>query len=186
MSSDGIVEVRPVRPEGKLTPHESATLRDWRLTADPASGTLTLTGDKSAFGSGQPRVFPLPSTGRPDAVTTICLATHHWEIMPRSGATWRMLLLDREDRLVGAGIPRNHPQVLRLFPPEVFEPFKALGIRVVSEWYDTTQALEAAHPGAAGRVAMTGASRGRTAVIGLSAAVGIFIVVVMIVFLATH
>ncbi|HUK68261.1 MAG TPA: hypothetical protein VLW50_05830 [Streptosporangiaceae bacterium] len=181
-SSDCLIEIRPVRPAGKLLPREPWTLGNWRLTADTGSGTLTLSGDKFPGGRGS-RVFQLPATGRADAVTTVCLATHHWEIRPRSGTTWRMLLLDREGRLVRAGIPRDYPQVLRLFPPEVFEPLAAVGIRVIREGYDSTRALEDAHPGAAGKVALIGASRGRTAAIGLTTALLILIVIFITVYL---
>lgn len=185
MTASGVIEIRAVRPDGELHPQESATLANWRLVANPASGTLTLSGD-GVLGRGKPRVFPLPSTGRADAVTTVCLATHHWEIRPKSGTTSRMLLLDREGRLVGAGMPRDQSQALRLFPPEVFDPLEAVGIRVVSEWYDTAQALEDAHPGAAGKVALTGANRRKTAAIGLTAALAILIVIVVAVYLTSH
>jgi hypothetical protein len=181
-SSEGLIEIRPVRPAGKLLPGESSALGSWRLTADTDSGTLTLSGDR-VIGGGRPRVFPLPATGRPDAVTTVCLVTHRWEIRPRSGTTWRMLLLDREGRLVGAGVPRDHPRVLRLFPPEVFEPLTAAGIRIVSEQYDSAQALDDARPGAAGKAALAGASRGKTAAIGLTIALLILIVVFAAVYL---
>jgi len=177
----GRIEIRPVRPAGKLLPGEAPLLNDWRLTADPRGGTLTLSGD-GYRGGGASRVFPLPETGRQDAVTTVCLVTHHWEIRPRSGITWRMLLLDHEGHLAAAGAQRDYPRVLRLFPPEVFEPLTAAGIRVVSESYDSAQELEDAHPGAAGKVALTGANRGRMAAIGLTAALVILIVVVVAVF----
>jgi hypothetical protein len=155
-------------------------LDHWRLTADTGKGTLILTGDR--YRSGRARVFPLATAGRADGVTTVCLATYHWEIHPRPRSIWRMLLLDREGRLVGAGLDRPHPQVLRLFSPEVFEPLTAVGIRVVSEWYDSAQALEDAHAGAAGKVALTGANRGKMAAIGLTAALLILIVVVVAVY----
>jgi hypothetical protein len=180
--SGGLIEIRPVRPAGKLLPRESSVLENWRLTADTGSGTLTLAGDK-VFGGGRPRAFPLPATGRTGAVTTVCLATHRWEIGHRTGSTWRMLLLDSDGRLAGAGIPRDYPQALRLFPPEIFEPLTAAGIRVVSEQYDSARALEDAHPGAAGKAALAGASRGRMAAIGLTTALVILIVVFVAVYL---
>jgi hypothetical protein len=175
------VEIRPVHPDGKLLPIEGWTLEHWRLTADAGKGTLTLSGDR--YLSSKSRVFPLAGPGQADGVTTICLAVYHWEIHPKSGSIWRMLLLDREGRLVGAGPARDHPQVLRLFPPEVFEPVTAVGIRFVSEWYDSARALEDAHPGAVGKVALAGASRGKTAVIGLTIALFILIVVFAAVYL---
>ena len=85
-------------------------------------------------------------------------------------------------RLVGASLDRPQPQALRLFPPEVFEPLTAVGIRVVSESYDSAQALEDAYPGAAGKVALAGANRGRMAAIGLTAALLILIVVFVAVY----
>lgn len=154
------------------------------MTADPGSGTLTVLGE-----GRRPLVFPLPATGRADAVTTVCLATYHWEIRPNSGFTWRMLLLDREDRLAGAGSERDYPHVLRLFPSEMFERLQSAGIRVVSEWYDTPQALEDAHPGAVGRLALASQHRGRLALTGLIIALiitAIFAVTAVAVYLATH
>jgi hypothetical protein len=180
----GVIEIRPARPDGRLRMDESAILRRWRITAHPGSGTLTVLGE-----GRRPLVFPLPATGRADAVTTVCLATYHWEIRPNSGFTWRMLLLDREDRLLGAGSARDYPRSLRLFPPEVFEPLLAAGIRVVSESYDTPQALEDAHPGAVGRLALASQHRGRLALTGMVIAliiVVVFAVIVVAVYLATH
>jgi hypothetical protein len=179
-----VIEIRSVRPEGKLQAPERATVDKWRLVADPGSGTLTLSGE-GTLGRREPRVFPLPATGRADEVTTICLAAYRWVISGREGSTWRMLLLDREGRVAGAGMPRNHPRVLAFFPPEVFEPLTAVGIRVVSEWYDTPQALQAAHPGGASKVALTGTRRGRTAAIGLLSALVILIVVAVTVYLTS-
>lgn len=179
--ADGLIEIRAVRPAGKLLSGEASLLDGWRLTADTRGGTLTLSGDGYRGGGGS-RVFPLAETGQPGAVAAVCLATHHWEIRPKSGTTWRILLLDSGGRLVGAGTPRDYPRVLRLFPPEVFEPLTAVGLRVVSESYDSTQALEDAHPGAAGKAAVTGANRGRLAAIGLTAALVIVIVVVLAVY----
>jgi hypothetical protein len=180
----GVIEIRPARPDGKLRMDEPAILRRWRMTADPGSGTLTVLGE-----GRRPLVFPLPATGHPDAITTVCLATYHWEIRPNSGSAWRMLLLDREDRLAEAGAARDYPRVLRLFPPEVFEPLQAAGICVVSEFYDTPQALEDAHPGAVGRLALAGQHRGRLALTGMVLAlitVAVFAVIAVAVYLATH
>jgi hypothetical protein len=180
----GVIEVRPARPAGRPRLNEPAILRRWSMTADPASGTLTVLGEHR-----RPQVFPLPTTGRADAVTTVCLATYHWEIRANSGFTWRMLLLDREDRLAGAGYARDYPRVLRVFPPEVFEPIKAAGIRVVSEWYDTPQALQDAHPGAVGRLVLASQHRGRLARNGLIAALiftVVFAVIAVAIHLATH
>lgn len=179
-SPGGLVEIRPARPVGRLLPFEEWYLDHWRLTADTGKGTLTLSGDR--YRGRKSRVFPLAAPDRPDGVAAVCLATHHWEIHPKSGSSWRMLLLDREGRLVGAGLARDHPQVLRLFPAEAFEPLSAVGIRVVSEWHDSGRALEDAHPGAVGRVALTGENRGKTAAIGLTAAMAILIVVFIAVY----
>jgi hypothetical protein len=176
----GVIEIRPVRPAGKPDNVEPWTMDHWRLTADTGNGTLTLTGDR--YRSSRVRVFPLATAGRADGVTTLCLATYRQEAHPGPRSIWRMLLLDREGRLVGAGLDRPQPQALRLFPPEVFEPLTAVGIRVVSESYDSAQALEDAHQGAAGRVALAGASRGRMAAIGLTAALLILIVVFLAVY----
>ena len=106
-------------------------------------------------------------------------------MLMRPGSTWRMLLLDREGRVAGVGMPRNHPRVLAFFPPEVFEPLEAAGIRVVSEWYDTPQALQAARPGGASTVALTGTRQGRVAVIGLLTALVILIIVGVTVYLTS-
>lgn len=179
--SDGLIEIRPARSAGKLPPAEGWTVDHWRLTADVGQGTLTLSGDR--YRSSGARVFPLAAAGRADGVTTVCLATYRWEVHPNPRSIWRMLLLDREGRLVGAGLDRPDLQAQRLFPPEVFEPLAAAGIRVVSESYDSAQALEDAHPGAAGKVALSGANRGRMAAIGLTAALVILIVVFLVVYL---
>lgn len=182
--SGGVIDVRPTRPEGRPRLDESAVQRRWRMTADPGRGTLTVLGE-----GRRPLAFPLPATGRADAVTTVCLATYHWEIRPNSGFTWRMLLLDREGRLAGAGFARDYPRVLRLFPPEVFQPLQAAGIRVVSEWYDTPQELEDTHPGAVGRLALSSQHRGRLALTGLIIALVIivaFAVIAVAVHLASH
>jgi hypothetical protein len=152
------------------------------LAADPHFGTLTLSVSKR----GKPQVFQLPSTGSADAVATVCLATHQWHIGQQSGSTWRMLFLDRENRLVGAGQARDHPQALRLFPAEVFDPLKAVGIDVVSQWYDTTQALEDACPGAVGKVALAGERQRKMAAVGLTAALVILAIIAVAVYLATH
>ena len=175
-----LVEVRPARPAGKLLPAEGWTVDHWRLAADPGNGTLTLTGDR--YRSGRARVFPLAAAGRGDGVAAVVLATYRFEVRPNTQSIWRLLLLDREGRLVGTSLDRPGSQAVRLFPPEVFEPLTAVGIRVVSESYDSAQALEDAHPGAAGKVALTGANRGRMAAIGLSAALVILIVVAVAVF----
>jgi hypothetical protein len=178
----GVIEIRPVRPDGKLLPGERAILTSWVLAADPHFGTLTLSVSKR----GKPQVFQLPSTGSADAVATVCLATHQWHIGQQSGSTWRMLFLDRENRLVGAGQARDHPQALRLFPAEVFDPLKAVGIDVVSQWYDTTQALEDACPGAVGKVALAGERQRKMAAVGLTAALVILAIIAVAVYLATH
>jgi hypothetical protein len=180
---DCVIEIRPARPQGRLRLNEPAILRRWRMTADSSSGTLTV------FGERRPMVFPLPATGRADAVTTVCLATYHWEIRGNSGFTWRLLLLDREDRLAGAGYGRDYPRVLRVFPPEVFKPLRDVGIRVVSERYDTPQALEEAHPGSVGRLILTSQHRGRLALTGMIIALIItaaFAIIAVAVYLATH
>lgn len=178
-----LIEIRPARPQGRLRLNESAILRRWRMTTDSSSATLTVLGER------RPLVFPLPATGRVDAVTTVCLATYHWEIRGNSGFTWRMLLLDREDRLVGAGYARDYPSVLRVFPPDVFEPLRAVGIRVVSERYDTPQALQEAHPGSVGKLILASQHRGRLVLTGMIIALIItaaFAVIAVAVYLATR
>lgn len=178
-----LIEIRPARPQGRLRLNESAILRRWRMTTDSSSATLTVLGER------RPLIFPLPATGRADAVTTVCLATYHWEIRGNSGFTWRMLLLDREDRLAGAGYARDYPRVLRVFPPDVFEPLRAVGIRVVSERYDTPQALEEAHPGSVGKLILASQHRGRLALTGMIIALIItaaFAIIAVAVYLATH
>jgi hypothetical protein len=178
-----LIEIRPARPQGRLRLNESAILRRWRMTTDSSSATLTVLGER------RPLIFPLPATGRADAVATVCLATYHWEIRGNSGFTWRMLLLDREDRLAAAGYARDYPRVLRVFPPEVFEPLRAVGIRVVSERYDTPQALQGAHPGSVGKLILASQHRGRLALTGMIIALIItaaFAIIAVAVYLATH
>jgi hypothetical protein len=76
--------------------------------------------------------------------------------------------------------------VPQFFPPEIFEPLTAVGIRVVSEWYDTPRALEKARPGAAGKVALTGTRQGKVAAIGLLGALVILIVVTVTIYITSH
>lgn len=150
-----VVEIRPVPPEGRALPGDSAALRKWVLRAKPDDGTLTLTEDRPMLITPVRTLrFALPATGHPDAVRGICLASYHWEKnLPstyrpelRSGYTWRLLFLDGDGRVLGAGRRRDEPKASQMWPPRLFAPLESLGISVTQERYTNPQALNQAHP----------------------------------------
>jgi hypothetical protein len=155
----GAIEIRPVPRPGQQLPADRATLRKWVLRANPADGTLVFTEDRPGLITPvRSLTFALPATGRPDAVRTVCLADYRWEKnVPESyrrrgladGITWRLLFLDREGRVLGAGRRRDEPKASQMWPPEAFTPLQSLGISVTQEHYATEEAFRQAHRGAA-------------------------------------
>jgi hypothetical protein len=149
------VEIRPVPPDDKMNPGDSAALRKWILRGNPSSGTLVLTEDRPLLITPVRRVtVPLPSTGRPDAVRTVCLASYHWQknLPPsydarlRAGITWRLLFLDGDGRVLGAGRRRDEPKASQMWPAQLFAPLESLGITVTQERYADPAAFKQAHP----------------------------------------
>jgi hypothetical protein len=92
-----------------------------------------------------------------------------------------MLLLDGQGRTVGMGRSRDEPTARKLWPPEVFAPPEAVGIGVVSEEHESAAELRKAHPDAVPGYQ----SNVRAAVIGLSVAVLIVLIVGVIVYLTS-
>lgn len=144
----GVLEIRPAQPEGRLTPADNSVLAKWMLRADPAAGTLELSEDR-AFIFPPPRVvtFPLPSSGHPDAVHAICLASYRWRKNYQTGIGFRMLFLDSDSRLLDKGRTRDQPRASELWPMRIFEPLQRLGITVTEQSFDTEKLFKHAFPG---------------------------------------
>lgn len=149
MTLSAAVEIRPVRPTGRLAPGYSTTLRKWLLQAEPDSGTLTFTEDRALIvKSTRATVFPLPATGQSDAVHTLCLVYYQWIKNLQTGITWRLLFLDSDGKVLGFGRKRDAPHASQMWPKEIFSPLEQLGIGVVEEKYATERAFYQAHPDA--------------------------------------
>lgn len=143
------IEIRPVQPDGSLTPGDNAVLRKWRLRADLAAGTLEFSEDRAfIITPTRSLTFPLPSTGRPDAVRTVCIATYRWIRDLQTGIGWRLLFLDGDGRVLGQGRRRDDPRASQLWPPQIFEPLRSAGIDVVEQTYTTEKRFKQAHPDA--------------------------------------
>jgi hypothetical protein len=185
--ADEVIEIRAVQPPGRLPLGLPAVLQAWRMRAEPRDGTLRLSEDRALHRKPIERVFALPLTGRADAVTTVCVAT--WEyfqgfMRPRTYKCWRMLLLDRQGRVVAMGRPRDEPIASMLWPAESFAPLAQLGIRTITEWHSTARALERAHPGAAPKLMIL--SWRQKALIGLVAPLLLVLIIAACVYVATH
>jgi hypothetical protein len=186
-TADEVIEIRPIRPRGRVWPAATSMLRIWRLRADPHDGTLQLTEDRSLYRQPIEHVFALPSTGRADAVTTTCLATFNYSPnfpAPRTFVCRRVLFLDRDDHVVGTGQARDEPQASEIWPVESFAPLAKVGIRITTERYSSPQSLERAYPGAAPKFML------RTwrikALIGIVGTLALLLIVGTSVYLATH
>jgi hypothetical protein len=92
------------------------------------------------------RVLALPSTGRADAVTTICLATYVQRVKFWDYPLWRLLLLDREGQVLAASREREQEQGRVMWPPELFSPLSEIGIGVSEEQFRNPAELDRAHP----------------------------------------
>lgn len=144
----GVLEIRPVRPDGRLVPADNAVLAKWVLRADPAAGTLEFTEDRAFIITPARAVtFPLPSSGRPDAVRAICLASYRWRKNYQTGVAWRQLFLDGDGRVLGKGRTRDQSQASRLWPARIFEPLRTLGITVIERSFDTEKEFKHAYNG---------------------------------------
>lgn len=181
---DQTAEIMPAPLQGKGTLLERKIRCSWRMSVGRRRHPNAGRGP-SAARCAQERNFALPSTGQTDAVTTVCLVTWPYEARsPRYSATlpcWRMLLLDGQGRTVGMGRSRDEPTARKLWPPEVFAPLEAVGIGVVSEEHESAAELRKAHPDAVPGYQ----SNVRAAVIGLSVAVLIVLIVGVIVYLTS-
>jgi hypothetical protein len=165
-------------------PAVSSALRNWRLRANPHDGTLRLTEDRALYRKPVERVFSLPTTGHADAIATVCLATFESFQNARTYVTQRMLLLDRDGRVVGAGRLRDQPRADEMWPAKLFTPLEQLGIRVISEWYSSPQTLERAHPRSIPKFLLW--SWRRKAVFGLASALILLLIIGTAVYLGTH
>jgi hypothetical protein len=65
-----------------------------------------------------------------------------------AGVTWRLLFLDGDGRVLGAGRRRDEPKASQMWPARLFTPLEALGIAVTQERYANPGAFKQAHPGA--------------------------------------
>ena len=145
----GVLEIRAVRPDGRLLPADNAVLDKWVLRADPAAGTLKFTEDRALIITPAHAVtFPLPSSGRPDAVRTVCLVNYKWSTKLQAGITWRPLFLDGSGRVLGKGRTRDLERASQLWPIRIFEPLKTLGITVTEQSFDAEKQYKHAYPGA--------------------------------------
>lgn len=143
----GVIEIRPARPPGRLTPADNAVLRKWLLRADPATKALEFTEDRAFLITPQRSItFPLPSTGRADAVHAVSLVSYRWIRNLQTGMTWRPLFVGGDGRVLGAGRTRDLPRAGQMWPLRVFRPLESLGITVLEQTYDTEKQFRSAHP----------------------------------------
>jgi hypothetical protein len=144
-----VLEIRAVQPEGRLLPADNAVLRKWLIRADPAAGTLEFTEDRAFIVTPSRTVtFPLPSSGRPDAVHTVCLASYRWRKNYQTGVAYRPLFLDGDNRVLDKGRVRDQPRASELWPARIFEPLQSLGITVTERSFDTEKQFKHAYPSA--------------------------------------
>jgi hypothetical protein len=141
------VEIRPLPPEGRILPGDKTTLREWMLSADPVAGTLTFTEDRPLLILPvRTLTFRLPSSGRADAVRTICLADYRWVENLQTGITQRLLFLDGNGRVLGSGRTRDEPKASQMWPASLFTPLEPLGIPVTEERHLSSKAFKQVHP----------------------------------------
>jgi hypothetical protein len=141
-----VLEIRPAQPEGRLNRADNGVLANWALRADPAAGTLELTEDRAVIVTPARVVtFPLPSSGRPDAVRTICLASYRWRKNYQTGSAFRILFLDGDSRILDKGRTRDQPRASELWPTRIFEPLQTLGITVIERNFDTEKEYKHAY-----------------------------------------
>jgi hypothetical protein len=145
----GVLEIRPVKPDGRLLPADNAVLAKWVIRADPAAGTLEFTEDRPLIITPARTVsFPLPSSGAPNALRAVRLVRHHWVKNLNSGITWQPVFLDGDGRVLACGRRRDEPRASQLWPARIFAPLQTLGITVTEESFDTEKLFKRAYPGA--------------------------------------
>ena len=143
----GVLEIHAVQPEGRLLPADNAVLSKWVIRVDPAAGTLEYTEDRALIVTpSRTLTFPLPSSGRPDAVHTVCLVSYRWRKNWQTGITFQPLFLDAEGRMLGKGRMRDQPRASELWPARIFEPLQTLGIIVAERSFDTEKQFKHAFP----------------------------------------
>ena len=59
---------------------------------------------------------------------------------------WRMLLLDRDGRALAATREQDQNKGLAMWPPELFAPLRAVGVKVTEERFANAADLGRAHP----------------------------------------
>jgi hypothetical protein len=141
------IELKPVPPPGKIVPADKMALSKWTLRANLADGTLTFSEERLFSRNFTHTVtLALPSTGRPDAVQTVCLADYRWIKNLQTGVSFRLMFLDRDGKALHMSRVRDQPKASQMWPRELFAPLERLGIAVAEEHYATTKAFRSAHP----------------------------------------
>jgi hypothetical protein len=144
-----VIEVRPVLPTAPRQRAAAATLGKAVLRAEPRAGTLLWIREPFfTWAKGRRYLLALPATGRPGAVTSLCLATYTLRASFQTFITRRLLLLDRDGRVLAAARPREVNMARQVWPPELFAPLRAVGIGLTEERFADARALNRAHPGA--------------------------------------
>ena len=119
------------------------------LRADPRTGDLLWIRDPFfTWAKGRRYRLALPAAGRPGAVTSLCLATYTLRAGFQTFITRRLLLLDRDGRVLAAARPRDVDMGKQVWPAELFAPLRAVGIGLTEERFPDARALNRAHPGA--------------------------------------
>ncbi len=141
-----------VRPAGPVPPRYASSARRALLRADPGAGTLLWVTDQAPFAVWLRRIrgatLALPSTGRPDAVTTVVLVTTPWRSRLSHGCERQLLLCDRAGRVRAAGRRIDLEVSRQLWPAELFRPLRAVGVDVTEELFAGAEEANRAHPGA--------------------------------------
>jgi hypothetical protein len=142
-----VIEIRPSTPPGRPSRALAAVLRKSVLRADPQAGTLLMAEPPAlTWRTDRERLLSLPATGRPDAVTTICLASYSRRENLWTYPQWRMLLLDREGRVLAATRERDQKQGTSMWPAQLFTPLRQVGIGVTEAQFANAAELAHAHP----------------------------------------
>lgn len=147
-SDVSVIEIRPSAPPGRRPSRALANvLRKSLLRADPQAGTLLLAEPPSrTWRPACEWLLPLPATGRPDAVTTVCLASYVQRVKFWNYPLWRMLLLDRDGHALAATREHDQQKGRYMWPAELFTPLREVGIGVTEERFANATQLSQAHP----------------------------------------
>ncbi len=180
-----VIEIRPIAPTGRLAPATRAVLSKSVLRADPRAGTLLLAEPRAiTWAPVRKTVLPLPSTGRPGAVTAIHVVSYARRVNARTYPLWRVLLAGRDGQVLASGRPWDADLGRQMWPAELFAPLQQAGLSVAEEHFTDSSDLDRAHPGASPHARLgTGP---RPALAGFAAAVIIVIIIAVTVYLTTH